>query len=98
MLVIVLWLPCSTGASDIGNYPEMRLGRDDQSEGMSDDLRSDFVRITSEKMSDVCMIWHFPSIGSEYSRTILQILLISPDINARPGRSHFVGEERNLNR
>jgi len=94
--MLILWLPCSTSATDTRNNPEIRLGRDDKPEGMSDNLRTDFVRITLEKISDVYMIWNFPSTGSEYSRTILQILLISPDVNARPGEVTFRPRGKNL--
>ena len=40
---------------DMRNYLEMRLDRDPEPEAMNNDLRADIVRITLEKISNVCV-------------------------------------------
>ena len=48
-------IPISPKPDDIRNYLERRLDRDQEPEAMSDDLRTDIVRIIIEKMSDMCV-------------------------------------------
>ena len=49
---------------DIRCYLEMRLDRDPEPEAMNDDLRADIVRITLEKISNVCVEAFITSILS----------------------------------
>ena len=48
-------MPISPNLDDIRNYLEMRLDRDPEPEAMNNDLRADIVRITLEKISNVCV-------------------------------------------
>ena len=48
-------IPVSPNMDDIRSYLEMRLDRDPEPEAMNDDLRADIVRITLEKISNVCV-------------------------------------------
>ena len=48
-------MPTSPNTDDIGSFLEMRLGRDPEPEAMNNDLRADIVRITLEKISNVCV-------------------------------------------
>ena len=45
--------PISPNQDDIRNYLEMRLDRDPEPEAMSNDLRTDIVRVIPEKISDM---------------------------------------------
>ena len=47
--------PVSPNIDDIKSYLEMRLDRDPEPEAMNNDLRADIVRITLEKISNVCV-------------------------------------------
>ena len=51
--MLVLQLPCSARAEDIGNYLEMRLDKGDKLEGMSGNFQAD-ERTILEKVSDMC--------------------------------------------
>ena len=51
----VVVIPISPNTDDIRNYLEMRLEGDAEPEAMSDDLRADIVRVTLEKISDMCV-------------------------------------------
>ena len=48
-------MPISPNTDDIRSYLEMRLDRDPEPEAMNNDLRADIVRITLEKISNVCV-------------------------------------------
>jgi len=48
-------IPVSPNMGDIRSYLEMRLDRDPEPEAMNNDLRADIVRITLEKISNVCV-------------------------------------------
>ena len=48
-------MPISPSIDDIRSYLEMRLDRDPEPEAMNNDLRADIVRITLEKISNVCV-------------------------------------------
>ena len=48
-------MPISPNLDDIRNYLEMRLDRDPEPEAMNGGLRADIVRITLEKISNVCV-------------------------------------------
>ncbi|KAG0632831.1 ankyrin repeat-containing domain protein [Tuber brumale] len=46
----------SPNTDDIRNYLELRLGRDEMSEAMNDDLRADIIRVVLEKISDIFLL------------------------------------------
>ena len=48
-------MPIDPNMEDIKSYLEMRLDRDPEPEAMNDNLRADIVRITLEKISNVCV-------------------------------------------
>ena len=48
-------MPISPNTDDIRSYLEMRLDRDPEPEAMNNDLRADIVRVTLEKISNVCV-------------------------------------------
>ena len=48
-------IPIAPVRSDIKSYLEMRLDRDTEPEAMNDDLRADIIRITLERISDMCV-------------------------------------------
>ena len=46
-------LPISPNTDDVRNYLEMKLDRDEDPEGMDDNLRADIVKTIVDKMSDM---------------------------------------------
>ena len=48
-------IPVSPNMGDIRSYLDMRLDRDPEPEAMNNDLRADIVRITLEKISNMCV-------------------------------------------
>ena len=48
-------IPISPNQSDIRNYLEMRIDRDDKPEAMNNGLRADIIRTILEKMPDMCV-------------------------------------------
>ena len=48
-------IPISPNIDDIQNYLEMRLDRDAEPEAMSNDLRAAIVRVSLERISDMCV-------------------------------------------
>ena len=48
-----IMIPISPNTDDIRNYVEMRLNRDAEPEAMSDDLRTDIIRVILENVSDM---------------------------------------------
>ena len=51
----VVVVPISPSPSDVRNYVEMRLNRDDEPDAMNKDLRADIIRVILEKISDMCV-------------------------------------------
>jgi len=58
----------SPNTDDIRNYVEMRLGRDAEPEAMTNDLRADIVRVTLEKIPDMCVgSFHISTLSVIYA-------------------------------
>jgi len=51
----VVVTPISPNTDDIKSYLDMRLDMDDEPEAMDNDLRADIVKVTVDKMSDMCV-------------------------------------------
>ena len=70
--ILVLQLPCSARADDIGNYLEKKLDRANKLEGMSGDLLADVERVSLENISDM-------GVGEFLSFPLYQLCILTKD-------------------